>query len=229
VARRKARPATRDETKQQTREALIDAATALFGELGLDAPSLDAICERAGFTRGAFYVHFRDRDDLVEAVMERVGAGFLDAILSTTEQDPDLTATAARFMNAVAAGEYPLMRDGGVRPHQLLDACARSKAIRERYVALANESVARLARVVAKSQARKSVRRDIDARATATTLLALIIGAQTMNDLGVPFDLAQTGATAMTLLSPPKRAAPSRRKGGAATSASRARDRARRR
>src|SRR4051812_40727719 len=67
-------PRTREETKQRTREALVEAGIALFAEQGLDGPSLDAICERAGFTRGAFYVHFRDRDELLQAVMERVGA-----------------------------------------------------------------------------------------------------------------------------------------------------------
>ena len=54
----------RRETKQETREALISAALAEFAEHGFDAPSLDAICARAGYTRGAFYVHFRDRSDL---------------------------------------------------------------------------------------------------------------------------------------------------------------------
>ncbi|HEY2516833.1 MAG TPA: TetR/AcrR family transcriptional regulator, partial [Polyangiaceae bacterium] len=124
----------REETKQRTRAALIDAGIALIGEQGLDGPSLDAICERAGYTRGAFYVHFPDRDAFLEAVMERLGAQFLDAVLSDTDDDDGLAKTATRFVRAVASGEYPLMREGGVRPHQLLDACARSPSIRKKYV-----------------------------------------------------------------------------------------------
>ncbi|HVH04632.1 MAG TPA: TetR family transcriptional regulator, partial [Myxococcota bacterium] len=61
----------RELAKQETREALVQAAIAEFAEKGLDLPSLDAICARAGFTRGAFYVHFRDREELLGAVMER--------------------------------------------------------------------------------------------------------------------------------------------------------------
>ena len=46
---RRRKPAeSRAEVKEQTREALIDAAAALFGREGLDGPSLDAICARAG-------------------------------------------------------------------------------------------------------------------------------------------------------------------------------------
>jgi AcrR family transcriptional regulator len=192
---------TREETKRETREALIDAGIALFGEEGLDA-SLDAICERAGFTRGAFYVHFADRDAFLEAVMEKVGAQFLDAVLGTTGEDDDLLTVAARFMRAVASGDYPLMREGGVRPHQLLDACARSPAIRERYVALAEESVTRMAKAVRRSQKDAVLRDDVDAKAVARILLAAIIGAQTMNELRMPIDLPKTSAGLLRLLAP---------------------------
>jgi len=186
------RPATREETKQQTRAALIDAGIVLFASQGLDV-SLDAICDEAGFTRGAFYVHFADRDAFLEVVMERLGAQFLEG-------------TAARFFRAVAANEYPLMREGGVRPHQLLDACARSPAIRKRYVALAEESVLRLTKIVRADQRAGKVRDDMDARSIATILLAAIIGVQTMNDLRMPVDLARTGLATLGLLSPKKRA-----------------------
>ena len=49
-----------------------------MAEKGIEAASLNAICDRAGFTRGAFYVHFRDRDELVAAVVERVLGDFQD-------------------------------------------------------------------------------------------------------------------------------------------------------
>jgi TetR/AcrR family transcriptional repressor of nem operon len=193
---------SRDEAKLETREALIDAGIALFGEEGLDAPSLDAICERAGYTRGAFYVHFATRDAFLEAVMEKVGQRFLDAVLGPT--DDDLGALAARFMRAVATGDYPLMRSNakkpGVRPHQLLDACVRSPAIRARYVALATESTARMARVVGRGQKDGLVRGDVDAGAVATILLAAIIGAQTMRELRMPLDLPGTSAALLRLL-----------------------------
>ncbi|MBM4360960.1 MAG: TetR family transcriptional regulator, partial [Deltaproteobacteria bacterium] len=53
---------SRAEASQETRDALIEAGMAAFASEGLDAPSLDSICERAGYTRGAFYVHFKDRN-----------------------------------------------------------------------------------------------------------------------------------------------------------------------
>ncbi len=195
----------------RTRAALVDAGIALFGEEGLDAPSLDAICERAGFTRGAFYVHFRDRDEFLQAVMERLGGQFLDAVLvdgddAGAKVGTALARTVARFVGAVVAGEYPLMREGGVKPHQLLDACARSPAIRAQYVGLAEESVTRLARIVRSDQKAGTLRSDVDDKSIATLLLAAIIGAQTMHELGVKLDLGRTSTAAMRMLAPTKRA-----------------------
>ena len=80
-------------TKRETRAALLDAGLAEFAAHGLDTPSLDAICARAGFTRGAFYVHFRDREDFVVAVMERELATFLDVMIATTKSSRSLKCT----------------------------------------------------------------------------------------------------------------------------------------
>ncbi len=192
---------------QKTREALIAAGTELFAEQGLDAPSLDAICERAGYTRGAFYVHFEDRDDLLVAVMDRVGAAYLDAVLPAALAGGGAPVSfeeiVQRFLVSVQNGVYPLLgKPGGVRPHQLVDACVRNPTIRARYVALVATSIDRLAAAVDDGQIRERLRQDVDAGRIATLLLALIIGGQTMLELGVPLDLIDAARSLMVLLAP---------------------------
>jgi len=174
----------------------------LIREHGLDAPSLDAICERAGYTRGAFYVHFADRDDFIAVVMDRVGADFLDSVLVPGGEDDDLMTVMARFAQAVAAGTYPLIGDRGVRPHQLLAACARSPAIRAQYVELVEDATARIAAAVTRSQSKGMLRDDIDAPNVAAVLMAAIVGAQTLLDLGVAVDVAAAGRDALAMLAP---------------------------
>jgi TetR/AcrR family transcriptional regulator, transcriptional repressor for nem operon len=191
---------------QQTRDRLLVAGLELFSAEGLDAPSLDAICARAGYTRGAFYVHFQDRDDFLVAVMERAGESFLDAVLGGGEGEEDLSTTVQRFVAAVASGSYPLTKKGGVKPRQLLDACARSPKIRARYVALVTESLARLARVVQAGQRRQLVREDIAPDDVAVLLLTAVIGAQTLIELKVPLDLARAAGAVLALLAPSPRA-----------------------
>ncbi len=55
--------------RAQTRDRLIEAAVAVFAERGVIGASVEEISERAGFTRGAFYSNFADKDDLVLAVL----------------------------------------------------------------------------------------------------------------------------------------------------------------
>lgn len=184
-----------------TRDALIAAGMELFAERGLDAPSLDDICARAGLTRGAFYVHFQDRDDFLVAVMDRVGRPLLDELFAVGEGG--FAEAAAKFVAASASGRYPLMPEGGIRPYQLLDACARSPVLRERYLALVRLGTARIAELVAKGQARGTLRADVAPVNAASLAIALVVGAQTLADLGFVLPLGEHAADVIKLLASP--------------------------
>ncbi len=191
----------RDAAKQETREALVRAATELFSKQGLDAPSLDAICARAGFTRGAFYVHFADREELIAAVMESATASFLTRILAERGPDLDLYAIIAGFTAAVAGGTFDAF--GAVPLDRFLAACARSPALRRRYLAIVEHTRERVAEVVRAGQRAGSVRADVEARAVAGILVATALGAGVLLELRVPFDaLAHADAAQRMLASP---------------------------
>jgi AcrR family transcriptional regulator len=57
--------------KVSPRERILVAATDLFYAQGLRSVSADKIIERAGITKVTFYRHFRTKDDLVVAYLER--------------------------------------------------------------------------------------------------------------------------------------------------------------
>ena len=198
---------TRDESKRETREALLAAGIAEFSEHGLDTPSLDGICARAGFTRGAFYVHFKDRDDFTVAVMERVLGAFFDAVIATGNAATDLRHTVQRFAAALAGVASPTQRNGPSLPfrgmvqfHRLLEACARSGALRQRHVQLVEEAIARVAQAISAGQRAGTVRSDVDPRQVATVLAAIASGALAMLESGVTVDTAAASATVLTLL-----------------------------
>jgi TetR/AcrR family transcriptional repressor of nem operon len=201
-------------TKRETRAALLDAGLAEFAAHGLDTPSLDAICARAGFTRGAFYVHFRDREDFVVAVMERELATFLDVVIATGDRAYDLEHTITRFADALEPAltirrgrrQTPTPLAGGVQLHRLLEACARSTAIRGRVVGLIQQAVGRLSQVAAAGQAERTVRRDVESGQVATLLVMLAIGLLTAAEIGMPLDSAAGRETVLALLGAPRRA-----------------------
>jgi AcrR family transcriptional regulator len=63
---------SREDMRAETRAALVREARATFGEVGFAQASMDAICERAGVTRGALYHHFGGKDGLLAAVVEAI-------------------------------------------------------------------------------------------------------------------------------------------------------------
>jgi TetR/AcrR family transcriptional regulator, fatty acid biosynthesis regulator len=69
------RALTREEGKLITRRRLVAAASRLLAEKGLAGVSGSAVARRAGVAQPTFYVHFRDRDDLLKTIAaEQIGA-----------------------------------------------------------------------------------------------------------------------------------------------------------
>ena len=57
-------------THRNAKAGLLDAALAVIRTKGYSATTIDDICQRAGVTKGAFFHHFRDREDLGFAVLD---------------------------------------------------------------------------------------------------------------------------------------------------------------
>jgi len=78
------------EQSAATRSALVDAARSLFGERGFAAVSTEEIVQAAGVTRGALYHHFKDKQDLFTAVVERVEQEILERVAAAALAEPDV-------------------------------------------------------------------------------------------------------------------------------------------
>ena len=62
---------TREQSKDQTRERLIDAARTTFVKKGYVATSVEDIASAAGYTRGAFYSNFDGKSELLIELLRR--------------------------------------------------------------------------------------------------------------------------------------------------------------
>jgi AcrR family transcriptional regulator len=80
-----------------TVERLLDAALDTFAEMGFAAASVEDVCRRGGFTRGAFYSSFRSKDELFAALFARESARNLARAqeqLAGVEDEADPVAAA---------------------------------------------------------------------------------------------------------------------------------------
>ncbi len=200
----------REVAKEETREALLLAGLAEFAERGLDAPSLDTICARAGYTRGAFYVHFRDREEFVVAAMERVLGPFLDAVVARGEEAHDLARTIERFVSTLGAMAQLVSTHGPagfpsktLPLHRLLDACERSPRLAERFIRIVREAMARVEKSTRRGQGAREVRGDVDPEQLGAVLVSLALGAIVALELGIALDLESAGKTVLALVARP--------------------------
>jgi AcrR family transcriptional regulator len=95
--------------REAVRRRLIEAATRLIAENGVEGLRLREISDTADISTGAFYSHFSTKEQLVEAVLaERVGAA-TDSIIATasTYEDPAETVTAAHRLFLRLATDEP--------------------------------------------------------------------------------------------------------------------------
>src|SRR3954468_2751065 len=63
----------REATKAANRAAILDAARAVFGEVGYGAASVRDIIRRADLAAGTFYNHFPDKESIFRALVDEIG------------------------------------------------------------------------------------------------------------------------------------------------------------
>ena len=73
---------------EETRTKITDAAIKLFSSNGYNKASVDDICTEAGISKGAFYHHFKSKQELFLALLD----GWLQAVDNAIEVSKELTA-----------------------------------------------------------------------------------------------------------------------------------------
>lgn len=64
---------------EERRNEILDAADELFGEKGFDGTSTNDILDKVGIARGTLYYHFKAKEDIMDALIERYNARLLSA------------------------------------------------------------------------------------------------------------------------------------------------------
>ena len=70
------------------REAWIKGAIAILAEHGAESLRVEVLAKRLGVTKGSFYWHFKDRRDLLEAVLDSWKEGRIRDIRKQTQAEP---------------------------------------------------------------------------------------------------------------------------------------------
>lgn len=95
---------------ENRREALLDAAAAMFAAKGYDGTSIRDIAGAVGMLPGSLYYHFKSKEELLLAVYRKGVARFeaaIDAALGETAAEP------WQAIEAACAAHLSILLDGG--------------------------------------------------------------------------------------------------------------------
>jgi AcrR family transcriptional regulator len=163
---------TREESAEQTRRRLLEAAESLFLERGFHAASLEAVAERAGFSTGAVYSRFDSKADLFLALLDARYPRTVDAfkkVVADAETGEELVGSFGRWW-------AERLREGPAWSLVLVEfwtSAGRDPALRERFAASHERLIAAGADVIEEAASRLDVRLAISARELVRVTAAL--------------------------------------------------------
>ncbi|MEX0869046.1 MAG: TetR/AcrR family transcriptional regulator [Nitriliruptoraceae bacterium] len=188
---------TRAEQQEETRRRLLDAASAVFAESGFEGASIDAITQRAGYTRGAFYSNFASKAELLIALskqrMAAMHAELLPRVADATG-DAQFEAAADWLLTQSPPTELLLLVELG----RLRDRSPEADDVIERFVTTARGFITD---TIANATA-LSPRGDDRDDAMTGAILAVVMGAQLLRHLDVSVDPTTFSALLAAAIAP---------------------------
>jgi AcrR family transcriptional regulator len=151
--------------KESERE-ILEAAEELLRERPFREVTVEAIMNRTGLKRPAFYAHFRDRHDLALRVVQDIGAelfAMTDRWLQGDDPRNDARATL-EGLASVYVRHGPVLR-------ALVDASGSDERVEQAYRALVQEFIDATARHIRAEQARGRIGDLPDVDETARALI----------------------------------------------------------
>ena len=171
-------PLTPERRRAMTREHLLEAAAVVFARDGYRGASLDDVAAAAGFTKGAVYSNFKNKEDLFLALIDRQ----IDR--QTAEFSAELDAPAVpgneqlpRIQDLIARS---FDRDMGALHYEFMAYAARNPEIRAKLADRARRARDATIRLITEEHERMGTAPEYPIPVLAQMMLALFDGLATL-------------------------------------------------
>jgi AcrR family transcriptional regulator len=170
---------TQAERREHTREQVLAAAARVFARNGFHATSLEAVAEDAGFSRGAVYYNFADKEELFLELLDRRCAERAQSLREIFgESDEDVATTSRQAQLAAQQALDAMTGDPEWRALYLefLAHAARDPAFRRRFARRTDEMRAALEEIVVERAGPFADALDMSPQQLAVVIDALGVG-----------------------------------------------------
>jgi AcrR family transcriptional regulator len=161
--------------RQETRAKLLEAATSVLARSGFERATLDEIVREAGFSKGAFYVHFESKDDLFWAMLEERISRQQKAFREAVDYGKSMDYNVRTNLTAV----FGLLGDDALWGSLFMEFhahAARNEQVRRRLGSMYEGWRQLLVDILSVSRETGRMRSDADLELMATVLVATVEG-----------------------------------------------------
>jgi TetR/AcrR family acrAB operon transcriptional repressor len=90
-----------DSDNQERADRILDAASKLIVHYGYDKTTVSDIAREAGVSKGAIYLHWKSKDELLEALIFRESDRLVEDMLARIEADPQAGTIFSLYQYAI--------------------------------------------------------------------------------------------------------------------------------
>ncbi len=170
----------------KTRERIIATAVRLFNEVGSSAISTNHIAEAAGISPGNLYYHFRNKEEIIRAILEHMIERWAQ-IYTLPSAGPPTLADLRRLV----VDNYQVLWEYRFFYRELVALLQRDPELRQRYQSIRQQGLANIKQLFAHFVA-AGVLRDLPDPASSEALAEIC---WLISDFWLPF--AETGGEAI--------------------------------
>lgn len=194
-----------DSRAAKTREQLLHATLGLIRERGYEGACLEALLERAGLTKGAFYFHFASKEDCVLAAIDHSLASEWPAVAEALKTEGPDPFAPVRALFGLFSGSC---RTGCIFGNLAGEMAARSPRVREKLAGVFACFLESIELTVDRMKAAGAVGAHLETGALARLILAQLQGAVLLNKLEPDPAVLESHADALVAMLAATAAAP---------------------
>jgi len=165
-------PRINSEYREDAKKKIIDAAVDVAVEDGWGALTLEAIAQKVGVTKGAFYSYFKSSETLMQDVIIAMIRKIRDHIISSLAGEEDIHAALERFGGFIFLQPKPFI------PIfiQAISGAPKDPAFLERISALFDENSVLIMDALARYQESGQIPAEVDLKDATRAIYCMTIG-----------------------------------------------------
>lgn len=177
----------------EARERILRAAMELFRKHGFNNTSLAKILQKAEITKGGFYFHFKSKEELGFAVLERTKSIWMTKVIAALDDEPDARSRIRRMvhiMTQMYRGE--IFHGSALLAVMTAEMMESQSALAERIRDIFYEWKKSIAAIIEEGKSEGLFREGVDSESLALILIGCCQGTTMMGHLDpekVNFDL----------------------------------------